>query len=96
MRNSILAFGAVVGIALVAVPVVGVGVAALDVIREAVHPSLYQLTFELDGQYYIADYNLSRSDCYAAVEATRNDPDSLRNGQGRYTCDRSPMLVAAK
>jgi hypothetical protein len=92
MKNLLIGFGATVALALVAVPVASVTIAAVDVVNEALDPGVYQLTLELDGQYYIEDYNLSRADCHKLLK-TAND---WTNGNAHRTCDRSPLLESAK
>jgi hypothetical protein len=88
VKNLLIGFGATVALCLVAVPVASVTLAAIDVVNEALHPSVYQLTLELDGQYYIEDFNLSRSDCHKLLK-TAND---WTGGRAHRTCDRAPVM----
>jgi hypothetical protein len=91
MRNALLAFGAVCAVGLVAVPVITVVAAAADVVQDTLHPATYQLTLELDGSYYIEDFNLSRADCQELLRIS-ND---WTGGRAKRTCDRSPVLEPA-
>lgn len=47
---------------------------------------VYQLTMEVDGDYYIVDSDITRTACQQMLKTVMD----WTSGQARYTCDRQP------
>jgi hypothetical protein len=52
----------------------------------------YQLTLEVDGNYYIADHGMSRADCFDRLRVATE----WTNGHDRYSCDIEPLQGATR
>lgn len=87
MRNSLLLFGVI--IAVVIAGYVGASLArSLKEQAARLDPSTrYQLTLEMDGQYYISDHDLTYTDCMEKVHTVAD----WTAGHARYQCDVQPI-----